>query len=55
MNKEKKLIPSREYKVNRIFLDHFPILEQFNFIFNVQKLGLSRHSRNSCKGREEPY
>lgn len=51
MNKEKKLILRREYKVNCIFLDHVSILERSNLLLNMLKVGLSGHSWNSCRGR----
>ena len=51
MNKEKKLILRREYKVNCIFLDHVSILERSNLLLNMLKVGLSGHSWNPCRGR----
>lgn len=37
MNKEKKLILRREYKVNCIFLDHVSILERSNLLLTLLK------------------
>ena len=51
MNKEKKLILRREYKVNCIFLDHVSILERSNLLLNMLKVGLSGHSWNPCRGQ----